>query len=78
MAVRFHDRTRIEPFAIDQASTVRFWDSEPDAKKWVDAYRGEIHALAGVAGFLREDAPNDWPSTNVADAFLLAFENDLE
>jgi hypothetical protein len=78
MAVRFHERTQVEPFAIDQAASVRFRDDEPYAKQWVDAYATEIEALGGAAGFLSDEAPDGWPSREIADAFLLALDNDLE
>lgn len=78
MAVHFHHRTQIEPFAIDQTATVRFHGRDPSAGQWVAAYRTEIEVRGGAAGFLREDAPENWPSRDLANAFLLAVDNDLE
>jgi hypothetical protein len=78
MGIRFARRSGLEPFAIDQIPSVNFGHGDPLASAWLDCYRDELEALGGAAGFLSEEAPPGWPSVEIADAFLLALENDLE
>lgn len=78
MGVRFAEHAAIEPFAIDQTSTVTFGPGDPYGLQWVKAYASEMRALGGAAGFLREEAPKGWSSPEIADAFVLALDNDLE
>ena len=78
MGVHFAKSAAVEAFAIDQTATVEFAERDPYAMQWIDAYASEIEALGGAAGFLTEEAPDGWPSSQIADAFILALENDLE
>jgi hypothetical protein len=78
MGVRLSERAAIEPFAIDQTPTVKFTERDPYALQWVEAYVTEIEALGGAAGFLSTDAPEGWSSPEIADAFVLALDNDLD
>lgn len=78
MGRRFADQAAVDTFAIDLTPTVKFGLRAPYALRWVDAYQSEIEALGGSAGFLREDAPEGWSSPELADAYILALDNDLE
>jgi hypothetical protein len=77
MGWRFQELSGIEPFAIDQIVSVKFGDREPYALQWVRSCATELEASGGAAGFLREEAPDDWPSPEIADAFVLAVDNAL-
>jgi hypothetical protein len=74
MASHFHRLTGIEPFCIDQTTTIHAQRTEPEA--WLERFGDELAALGGTAGFLLEDAPRGWQQ-RWADAFLLSLENDL-
>jgi hypothetical protein len=74
MAQHFHYLTGIEPFCIDQTTTIHAQRTEPEA--WLERFGEELAALGGTAGFLLEDAPRGWQQ-RWADAFLLSLENDL-
>jgi hypothetical protein len=78
MRVRFGELSSEDAFVIDQTPTVKFGSSTPAGMDWVDAYASEIEGLGGTAGFLSEDAPDGWPSPELADAFIVAQSNDLE
>jgi hypothetical protein len=78
MGARLAEQGAVEPFAIDQTSTVRFGHGDPYGTPWVEAYASEIETLGGAAGFLGEEAPPAWPSPELSDAFVLAIDNDLE
>jgi len=77
MGCRFQQLSGIEPFAIDQIMSVEFGDREPYALQWVKSYATELEASGGAAGFLSEEAPDGWPSREIADAFVLAVDNAL-
>lgn len=78
MRVRFAERAGVDTFAIDQTPTVKFGRGDPDAMQWVETYRHEIEALGGSAGFLSEEAPPAWPPRDLADAYVVALDNELE
>jgi hypothetical protein len=78
MGARFAAQGTIDPFAIDQIATVKFADAKPYASQWVEQYASQIESLGGAAGFLSEEAPEGWPSPRLADAFVLALDNELE
>jgi hypothetical protein len=77
MGLRFREISEIEPFSIDQTKGCETDQREAHAAPWVHAYAREIAADGGAAGFLAEDAPAGWPHTKVADAFILAADNEL-
>lgn len=78
MGARLAEHAAVEPFAIDQTPSVKFGHGDPYGMRWVEAYASEIEAFGGAAGFLSEDAPLAWPSPKMADAFVLALDNELE
>lgn len=70
MGLRFHELSGIEPFALDQTTTVF---STPDE---LALLHEPLERLGGTAGFLFENAPASWRQ-NWADAFLLSLDNGL-
>lgn len=74
MAQIFWEATGIEPFSIDQTTSVLFPGRRTDS--WVDRFRSELEAHAGTAGFLTNERPPGWRRC-WADAFLLSVENEL-
>jgi hypothetical protein len=68
----------VEPFAIDQAATVRMDRiGNRAAHPAIAAYAGTLEEFGGTAGFLAEDAPPGWPRPHFADAYLLSTDNEL-
>jgi hypothetical protein len=74
MGYRFKRLTGIEPFALDQTTTVG--SEQTPTERWVERLRSELESLGGTAGFLTEDAPPGWRQC-WADAFLLSLDNEL-
>jgi hypothetical protein len=74
MAQHFGHLTGVEPFCIDQTTTIG--RERIEAEIWLDRFGDELAALGGTAGFLLENAPPGWRQ-RWADAFLLSLENDL-
>lgn len=77
MGLRFWQVSGVEPFSIDQTSSIDFGDRTPYAARWVQAYADEIAARGGAAGFLGEEAPDGWSWPGGEDAFILASDNGL-
>jgi hypothetical protein len=74
MAKHFWELTGIEPFAIDQTTTIG--GRRDDAEEWLDVLWDDLAQLGGTGGFLLEDAPPGWIQ-NWADAFVLSLQNTL-
>jgi hypothetical protein len=75
MAQHFQELSGIEPFALDQTTTI---GGDPDdAEAWLDMYWDELVRLGGTGGFLLEDAPDGWIQS-WADAYVLSLANKLE
>jgi hypothetical protein len=74
MAQHFWELSGIEPFALDQTTTIG--GRRDDAEEWLDLFWDDLVQLGGTGGFLLEDAPDGW-NQNWADAFVLSLENRL-
>jgi hypothetical protein len=68
----------IDPFVIDQSVTVEYrWRRSP-RRHDVKRYSGELRALGGTGGFLREEDPDPrWRDDPSADAWLLSIDNSM-
>jgi len=73
---RLQELTGIDPFVIDQSVTVEYgWRRSP-RRQDVKRYAGELGALGGSGGFLREEDPDvRWRNDLSADAWLLSLDN---
>ncbi len=83
MGYQFKQLSGIEPFVIDQTSTVNFpqipVERQQRIKEFLRQFATELVNKGGTAGFLREEAPvSFFQSTEGADAFVVSFLNDLE
>jgi hypothetical protein len=77
MGYQVQQHSDINPFVIDQTSTVKFDDNEFRlllAEEFVD----ELHRCGGTAGFLAEEAPDLLRGDHSDDAILLSTQNELE
>jgi hypothetical protein len=74
MAQHLTELSALEPFALDQTTTIT--GIGPGAEPWLDLFRAELEELGGTAGFLTGDAPPGWQH-RWADAFLLSVDNEL-
>lgn len=77
MGYQFKKHSNINPFVIDQISTVKFDDNEFRISL-VKEFSDELHKYAGTAGFLVEEAPYILSGNNSEDAILLSTQNELE
>jgi hypothetical protein len=78
MGLRFREFSGVEHFSIDQAIGVEFDGRESCFAPWVRAYTAEISQSDGAAGFLAEEAPDDWRFVHGGeDAFILSLDNRL-
>jgi len=77
MGYQFKKHSNIDPFVIDQVSTVKFNQNEFPAKL-LEEFSDELLKFGGTAGFLAEDAPYMLDSDNSDDAKLLSLHNELE
>jgi hypothetical protein len=77
MGYLFKKQSGIDPFVIDQISTVKFDGSEFRANL-VKEFADELQTFGGTAGFLAEEAPHILSSDNSDDAILLSTQNELE
>jgi hypothetical protein len=75
---RLREMSGIDPFVIDQSVTVEYrWRRSP-RRHDVKRYRGELRALGGTGGFLREEDPDPrWRDDLSADAWLLSVDNSM-
>jgi hypothetical protein len=73
MGLCFRELTSIDAFVLDQTVTV---DADQEVVTFlIDPFRDQLERLGGTAGFLAEDAPEDWPQW--ADAYLLSLDNEM-
>jgi hypothetical protein len=73
---RLREVTGIDPFVIDQSVTVDYGRRPPPRSQDVERYAGELRALGGTAGFLREEDPDPrWRDDLSADAWVLSLDN---
>jgi hypothetical protein len=77
MGYQFQRHSRIDPFVIDQNSTVKFDQSE-FRLKLIQEFADELEKLGGTAGFLAEEAPRLLRGNPSENAFLLSTQNELE
>jgi len=77
MGYHFQQHSSINPFVIDQVSTVKFEHNEIWSSL-LEEYAHELHLYGGTAGFLAEETPYGFASNSSEDAFLLSTENELE
>lgn len=77
MGYQFQQHSSINPFVIDQNITVKF-DHNEIWSSFLDEYAHELHLYGGTAGFLAEEAPDEFGSSSSEDAFLLSTDNELE
>jgi len=83
MGYQFKQLSGIDPFVIDQTSTVKSFQCSPEqqqqSEQFLKQFASELVRKSGTAGFLREEAPASFfQSTEGADAFLVSLLNDLE
>ncbi len=74
MAKHFWELSGIEPFSIDQTTTVG--GRRDDVEEWLDLFWDDLAQLGGTGGFLLDEAPDGW-FQNWADAYVLSLENKL-
>lgn len=78
MGYRFAQLSGLDPFTIDQSSTVEFRPGVPNiGSQFLDRYAKELDQMGGTMGFLKEEAPKELART-AYDAFLLSTDNRLE
>jgi hypothetical protein len=75
MAQHFQELSGIEPFALDQTTTIHA--GRKDTGHWLELFADDLSRLGGTAGFFVENAPQAWRQ-KWADAYLLSLENELE
>lgn len=83
MGYQFKQLTGIDPFVIDQTSTVKFpqrsGEQQQKIEQFLRQFASELVKKGGTAGFLQEETPPSFfQSAEGADAFLVSFLNDLE
>jgi hypothetical protein len=74
MGFVLHEEHHIDAFAVDQTRTVEWPDRGPSV--CVDGFSAQLSNHGGVAGFLRDEAPDGWISAG-ADAYVLALDNEM-
>jgi hypothetical protein len=68
-----------EPFVIDQSVTVEYRPGRSRRAADVERFRGDLEALGGTAGFLREEDPDPrWREDRSADAYVLSTDNGMD
>jgi hypothetical protein len=77
MGFQFKKHSQIDPFVIDQITTVNFAENEFQAQL-VQAYSDDLQSYGGTAGFLAEEAPPELGDSAFEDAYLLSTQNELE
>lgn len=77
MGYQFKRHSRIDPFVIDQNSTVKF-DQSQFRSELERSFAAELEKYGGTAGFLVEEAPEILRGSLSEDAFLLSTQNELE
>lgn len=83
MGYQFKQLSGIDPFVIDQITTVKFSKRSPEQQQNIEQFlrqfATELVKKGGTAGFLREETPPSFfQSREGADAFIVSFLNDLE
>ena len=82
MGYQFKQLSGIDPFVIDQTSTVKFPQRSGQQQKieqFLRQFASELVKKGGTACFLQEETPASFfQSCEGADAFLVSFLNDLE
>ncbi|HAA31848.1 MAG TPA: hypothetical protein DCE56_34310 [Cyanobacteria bacterium UBA8553] len=83
MGYQFKQLSGIDPFVIDQITTVKFSKRSPEQQQNIEQFlrqfATELVKKGGTAGFLREETPTSFfQSREGADAFIVSFFNDLE
>ena len=77
MGFQFKKHSQIDPFVIDQITTVNFAENEFQAQLVKD-YSDDLQNYGGTAGFLAEEAPPELGDSASEDAYLLSTQNELE
>jgi hypothetical protein len=80
MGHHFCTQSGLEPFTIDQGSTVRFPDMprRPARERWLEEITPTLIALGGTAGFLSEEAPPGFALIQGMDAHVVSVDNEME
>jgi hypothetical protein len=80
MGYYFRTLSGLEPFVIDQGSTVRFPDQprRPAREHWLEEIAPTSIVLGGTAGFLREEAPPGFAMVPGFDAYVVSRDNEME
>jgi hypothetical protein len=75
MGVRFMDRSGIEPFSIDQTSTISFAPGDRPNIELAPDLRAALDARGGTAGFIASDPPPGMEVPDHFDALILSTDN---
>ena len=79
MGYQFQQMSGIEPFVIDQVISVH---PSPAAARMLEDLSPLLETMGGTAGFLKEEAPDEYKTLLQAgagiDGFLLSIHNTLE
>lgn len=77
MGWHLRELSALDPFVIDQSSTVGFRKSGAAMARYLRRLAPTLSRLGGTAGFLVDEAPDQWCQPGV-DGVLLSVRNDLE
>jgi hypothetical protein len=83
MGYQFKQLSGLDPFVIDQTSTVKFFqysvEQQQQIEQFLKQFASELVTRSGTAGFLTEETPASFfQSREGVDALIVSFLNDLE
>ncbi|HLI09750.1 MAG TPA: hypothetical protein VKV40_24525 [Ktedonobacteraceae bacterium] len=79
MGYHFQQLSGIKHFVLDQTRTVRFLPrSRPQLEQWLNEHTAALTALGGTGGFLNEETPSCFRTSESEDAFLVSLYNEME
>ena len=83
MGYQFKQLSGLDPFVIDQTSTVKFFqysvEQQQQIEQFLKQFASELVTRSGTAGFLTEETPASFfQSYEGVDALIVSFLNDLE
>jgi hypothetical protein len=78
MGYQFGALSGIDPFVIDQSWTVHWPDMPLRRQPWLHEVKPQLTSYGGTAGFLKEEAPLCFRTSDAQDAYVVSLDNEME
>lgn len=78
MGYQFRTLSGIDPFVIEQTWMVHWPDMPVRNQEWLQEITPVLTSYGGTAGFLKEEAPACFRTSDAQDAYVVSLENEME